>query len=1436
MSNVPPDKLPNQPPSNVPPADNAQGVSGPPAPKPKRRKKLRLILTLGGIFLAMILLLIVFAPTIASTGLVKDMVVDHVNGSMLNGKLEIKDWSLGWTSGIELQGIQLSDDKNRVMLQVSRVTTGLTLLHAVSGNLALGNVRISGLNINAVRDRDGKLNLQTVMKPSNSNSTGPVKLPRMSGVIEITDSVGNTYQDDVAGISTVFDLKLSAAIQDINEPIIDSGEIAAHFINRQPGTVKFAGQFAAIHNNTLDVNSLIGDQSISLSHFDLEPVGSLLRANKLDLQVTGMLDGLITARIKTITDISSSGGLTIADASLGGKQLNGDSIKDKKIDINWSASRQPMADAFQQVRLDLLVIGTPVAGALTTQPDKITAKIDAPQEALLQTQEVFSAIAQRLAGHGSTTSTVAIANNAGGSANVTVDIGAANVVGQLRNMIALQKGAEISSGRLTLATDLKLAGGQATVDTQVHLKDLGGKQDGKDIRLTDFDANVNAIAQGGPNADLKQFEAVVSSSFLKVNGTAQGVSRTDFTTSLDLKNFQDQIAQFIDLNGLLHAPAGTPVTMAGAVDIHAVTSGDLAAGAIPAAKQNTIGLQIDTSVKNLTITGLPNVKPIPPQNLTANLKGDIEQAGTDLHAIRNLAVDINSAPIALHATGELVRATTGGWDATFDVPPSTIDLHKAQDQWAGLLGLFIAPASADAQPTAIQKFANGSMRISQGVVTIAAKGKLAQGVLTLSAPATVHVDPIDLSVTSELGVAQEQRLAVMDIVATLAPASTGSGSAGNWLNLKTTIGSTGEVFSADLLTDVLSKPAAGPSIDIPHISGDLKNLQAALGPLLPASMAAVKSGVLSGSMKLQRGEKETLTADMKVDQLSIAGLPDNQSVHFVTETSLKADYSAFTVAKLDGDLGFATLSLVNQQPIQISNPTDSKTMTASGGVTLTGDVAKTMRFVEAVTGAAPNSYGYSGKYAFNESLQKDPQRARMSITGGGSITSFAVLGADGTTPTFTESEIAIDNGCFYNATNKTLIFDVAHPLSIAMKSSGALTLNIDGTVSDLPGQRNLGNVKLMLDYDLAKLWTMIKPMLTPQQQKTYADLKITGKQKRTIVLNGKYPAGKTFNEAVASLNAYGAFQIDTFDYSGISIQNLEVPFYLDQGILQTKYGPRGQDLPKPATCNGGTIDLGNWHIALNTQVMRMVLVGADPQHPHQLLKGVSLNPALSSSLLGSVLNNPAFSGADNAKGLVDLSILQCTGFPLSALAMEQSPSNKGILKMQYSVHGLQMGSTLLQVITQRDSVTGDITNAQASMEAGKVTQDTTLMLDGNKPIRIYGVVILKTKQFAPMTIDISTALLGNSLVPNRNLMQYFPDQISLPLQGDMSHPQLKLDQVVGKLVTDAAQKALLNGVLGGGQNATGTNPPANQSGATSQPANQGSPLDQLLRGLTKPKQ
>jgi hypothetical protein len=310
-----------------------------------------------------------------------------------------------------------------------------------------------------------------------------------------------------------------------------------------------------------------------------------------------------------------------------------------------------------------------------------------------------------------------------------------------------------------------------------------------------------------------------------------------------------------------------------------------------------------------------------------------------------------------------------------------------------------------------------------------------------------------------------------------------------------------------------------------------------------------------------------------------------------------------------------------------------------------------------------------------------------------------------------------------------------------------------------------------------------------------ADLTVTGHQQRTFTISGSYPADKPFNEAIAMINVGGYVTVDSLSTSGITIQNFDLPLYLTGGVMRTVYPdqPEGQNAPKPATCNNGTLDIGVLSVDLRTDPM-LASMDADPTRPHYLLRDVSLNPAMAKTFLGKILNNPAFANANESRGLVSVWVLKLQKVPLSGLVLQSSPQNQGIAQVGYSVRQLQIGSELLAVFGN-SSVSAEINNASVTIQNGRATEDTTLMIDQNKPLRIAGVVILASEQFAPMTAYIPAALFDR-LVP-ANVRGYVPDQVIVPLKGDMNHPKLELDQMIAQTIKKGAQKAVINGLLQG---------------------------------------
>ena len=89
-----------QNPTDLPDPSQPPQPEVPPAPPRRKRWWLRIVLAV----LILIILLVVFLPQIASLGFVRSIVVGKVNEN-LNGKVAIADWSLGWTGGVDVKGM-----------------------------------------------------------------------------------------------------------------------------------------------------------------------------------------------------------------------------------------------------------------------------------------------------------------------------------------------------------------------------------------------------------------------------------------------------------------------------------------------------------------------------------------------------------------------------------------------------------------------------------------------------------------------------------------------------------------------------------------------------------------------------------------------------------------------------------------------------------------------------------------------------------------------------------------------------------------------------------------------------------------------------------------------------------------------------------------------------------------------------------------------------------------------------------------------------------------------------------------------------------------------------------------------------------------------------------------------------------------------------------
>ena len=94
----------------------------------------------------------------------RSIVVGQINKS-LNGKVAIDGWRLGWTGGINVNGVKVFDPSGQQILDVPKLTTQLTLLNAVRGKYELGKTSIDGpVTFALVVDPDGSTNFEKLTK------------------------------------------------------------------------------------------------------------------------------------------------------------------------------------------------------------------------------------------------------------------------------------------------------------------------------------------------------------------------------------------------------------------------------------------------------------------------------------------------------------------------------------------------------------------------------------------------------------------------------------------------------------------------------------------------------------------------------------------------------------------------------------------------------------------------------------------------------------------------------------------------------------------------------------------------------------------------------------------------------------------------------------------------------------------------------------------------------------------------------------------------------------------------------------------------------------------------------------------------------------------------------------------------------------------------
>lgn len=362
-----PTPAPN-PPERDPSAPEAPAPTGNQAAKRKRRRRWPWIV--GGI-LVLILLFVLLAPTLLSMGGARSLVVGQIN-HRLNGRIDVKDWSLGWISPMRVDGLVIYDDSDRQILQLPHLGTQLTLASLIRGNYDAGKVDVDGLDLLVVRELDGSLNWDRLFKTAakapaqpSSESSGKTKSSRLPQVhAELALNSCSTTYEDKRQSRTVHLRAINAAVKvsDINQPITDTLSAQAQVNDGPVGTVSMGGSIEAVKNNVVAIDTANVEQTLDLKGVDLKSISALLGPS---LALVGNSTGHCVVQLKNGKDGAIEANLASSGFGASGESLGGGALRSDSLSFNLprTSIRAPAGiDNFKNLQVQ---IGGSLADAVT---------------------------------------------------------------------------------------------------------------------------------------------------------------------------------------------------------------------------------------------------------------------------------------------------------------------------------------------------------------------------------------------------------------------------------------------------------------------------------------------------------------------------------------------------------------------------------------------------------------------------------------------------------------------------------------------------------------------------------------------------------------------------------------------------------------------------------------------------------------------------------------------------------------------------------------------------------------------------------------------------------------------------------------------------------------------------------------------------------------
>lgn len=513
----------------------------PPAPRKKRRWVLKTLLVLAVLGVLLVLLL----PTIAGLSPVRSLVIGKAQAFVPHGKLVVGDYSLGWFSPIQASGVQLLDESGNVVIQADTVRTDMTLLQAIRRKFDLGNTVVDAAahlvvysdhhtNLDHVLGRDAK---PAATKPAGehveheSKPAEPTKLPDVRADVTLKLRGDATLLNPDQSTAAVVYLQPGSGgtikVPDINQPIdLDLQLLYSTAQNAKAGSIGIKANVDAVANNQLK---------------DTQQIAAKLELPVRDVDLSGLTPLLAVANVKGVT-------LTgIAAGDIAGELKPGEAggIKGAITVTNFAATAPQLQEPYHAATLNLPVEVTRAVVAGVSRLQVHTGLI-LPEASITITGDVPEPALAKLADK-----KMAEDN---GAIGVTVAADLKKLATALPKTLHLPPDLTVQQGALAcdVTATLRPADVQAHVKTDVT---ASGTRGGKPVSIQPItltsDATLTDLTDNAAiTAGLRDLTASFTSAFADFQAKGASVATVQGSGHADLAKAQQQIEQFVDLNGL----------------------------------------------------------------------------------------------------------------------------------------------------------------------------------------------------------------------------------------------------------------------------------------------------------------------------------------------------------------------------------------------------------------------------------------------------------------------------------------------------------------------------------------------------------------------------------------------------------------------------------------------------------------------------------------------------------------------------------------------------------------------------------------------------------------------------------------------------------------------------------------------------------------------